>query len=65
MNRRCFLRSLAAAEAAGVSLANPCRAAAQQRPSTPPVAPFHPGEGPNNPIGSAIGIHPGRVAWPP
>jgi hypothetical protein len=63
MNRRCFLQSLAAAEAAGVSLANPCTASAQQRPSAPPVALFHPGEGPNNPIGSAIGIHPGRVAW--
>jgi hypothetical protein len=53
MRRRCFLRSLAAAPAAGL-----WEAIAQ-----PPADPFKPGEEANHPIGSGLGIYPGRVVW--
>jgi hypothetical protein len=53
MRRRCFLELLAAA---------PC-AFAQPPGGAPPVAPFKPGEGANNPIGDGKGIYPGRVVW--
>jgi hypothetical protein len=56
MERRCFLKSLAAAQAAGMALA-------QQRAGAPPVEPFKPSEALNSPIGEGKGIHPGRVAW--
>ena len=65
MRRRCFLRSLAAAPAAGlisVPLALPWGAMAQQRGGMPPADPFKP-EAANHPIGTGLGIHPGRVVW--
>ena len=66
MHRRCFLRSLAAAQAAGlvhVPLALPWQAMAQQRGGMPPANPFKPSEEANTPMGMAKGIHPGRVVW--
>ena len=65
MRRRCFLKSLAAAPAAGlvsVPLALPWGAMAQQRGGMPPSDPFKPEEA-NHPIGSGQGIYPGRVVW--
>ncbi|HUB31603.1 MAG TPA: DUF362 domain-containing protein [Bryobacteraceae bacterium] len=65
MLRRSFLRSLAAAPAAGICHApliwTP-EAMAQQRGMMAPPGPFHPEEA-NSPIGDAKGIHPGRVVW--
>jgi len=66
MHRRCFLRSLAAAQAAGlvhVPLVLPWQAVAQQRGGLPPVEPFKPSEEANHPMGAGLGIFPGRVAW--
>jgi len=66
MQRRCFLRSLAAAPAAGlihVPLVLPWEAAAQQRGGMAPAEPFKPSEGANHPIGEGKGIYPGRVVW--
>ncbi len=54
MHRRCFLKCLAFAPAAAL---------AQERTGMPPVEHFTPGDEPNSPIGEAIGIRPGRVAW--
>jgi len=56
MDRRCFLKSLAAAPAAHLALA-------QQRGGGQPVEPFKPSEALNSPIGEGKGIHPGRVVW--
>ena len=66
MYRRCFLRSLAAAPAAGlvpVPLAMPGKAIAQPRGGTAPSEPFKPAEPANHPIGDGLGIYPGRVVW--
>ena len=66
MLRRRFLKSLAAAPAAGlvhIPLACPWRAIAQQRGGMAPADPFKPSEGVNHPIGSGKGINPGRVVW--
>ncbi|MGA2113556.1 MAG: DUF362 domain-containing protein [Bryobacteraceae bacterium] len=66
MHRRCFLRSLAAAQAAGlahVPLVLPWKAMAQQRGEMAPVEPFKPSEGANHPVGASKGIYPGRVVW--
>ena len=66
MLRRCFLRSLAAAQAAGlvhVPLVLPWEAIAQQRGGMAPADPFKPSEEANHPMGAGKGIHPGRVAW--
>ena len=66
MLRRCFLKSLAAAPAAGLChlpLAFPGEAKAQQRGGMAPADPFKPSEGVNHPIGAGKGIYPGRVAW--
>lgn len=57
MLRRSFLPSLAAC-GAGV-LSTP--ACALQRLVAPD--PFRASEGPNNPLGTGLGIHPGRVVW--
>lgn len=55
MLRRCFLRSLGAAQAAGaLPLLWTPRAVAE---------PFQPSEDENHPIGLGKGIHPGRVVW--
>ncbi len=65
MHRRCFLKSLAAAPAAGlvpVPFLLPSNAAAQQRGGMAPD-PFNPSDGANNPMGYGRGIHPGRVVW--
>lgn len=67
MLRRSFLRSLAAAPAAGL-VRFPCglvtEAMAQQRGGGMAQAdPFKPIEGANSPIGVSRAIHPGRVAW--
>ena len=56
MDRRCFLKSVAAVPSVHLALA-------QQRAGMPPEEPFKPSEGLNNPIGEGKGIHPGRVAW--
>jgi uncharacterized protein (DUF362 family) len=68
MDRRCFLRSLAVAPAAGlvnVPLLLTREAFAQQRGGMgmPPAEPFKPTDASNSPIGVAKGIHPGRVVW--
>ncbi|MBE0659351.1 MAG: DUF362 domain-containing protein [Bryobacteraceae bacterium] len=66
MHRRCFLKSLAAAKAAGLAslpVAPVCLALAQQRGGAAQPGQFKPGEGANNPVGSGKGIHPGRVVW--
>ena len=66
MRRRCFLRSLAAAQAAGlvhVPLVLPREAIAQQRGGVDPAGPFKPSEEANHPIGAGKGLHPGRVVW--
>ena len=66
MRRRCFLRSLAAAQAAGlvhVPLVLPWEAIAQQRGGMAPADPFKPSEEANHPIGAGMGIYPGRVIW--
>jgi len=66
MHRRCFLRSLAAAPAAGlvhVPLVLPWEAIAQRRGGMAAADPFRPSEEANHPIGDGKGIHPGRVAW--
>jgi len=66
MRRRCFLRSLAAAQAAGLvhmPLVLPWEAIAQQRGAMAPVEPFKPSEEANHPIGVGQGIYPGRVVW--
>ncbi len=66
MHRRCFLRSLAAAPAAGlihVPLVLPWQAIAQQRGGMASAAPFKPSEQANHPLGSGQGIYPGRVVW--
>ncbi len=60
MLRRCFLRSLAAAPAAGLVQVP---LLGQQRGGMAPVEPFKPGEGANNPVGAGKGIYPGRVVW--
>jgi len=57
MRRRCFLRSLAAAQVL------PWEAIAQQRGGVAPPDPFKPSEEVNNPIGAGKGIYPGRVVW--
>lgn len=59
MLRRCFLQSLAAAQAAFA----PPDAAAQQRGAVAPAGRFEPTEEPNCPIGAGKGIYPGRVVW--
>ena len=56
MDRRCFLKSLAAAPSVRLALA-------QQRAAAPPVEPFKPSEDLNSPMGEGRGIHPGRVVW--
>jgi len=64
--RRCFLKSLAAAPAAGliqVPFVLPMAAMAQQRGGMPPSEPFKPSEEANHPMGAGLGIHPGRVVW--
>ena len=65
MLRRCFLRSLAAAPAAG--LVNVplllTREAFAQRGGMPQADPFKPTDEANSPMGVAKGIHPGRVVW--
>ena len=69
MLRRCFLRSLAAAPAAGlvnVPLLLTREAMAQQRGGMggmAPADPFKPTDEANSPMGIAKGIHPGRVVW--
>ena len=66
MLRRRFLKSLAAAPAAGLChlpLAFPGEAKAQQRGGMAPADPFKPSEGVNHPIGAGKGIYPGRVTW--
>ena len=66
MQRRCFLRSLAAVPAAGlihIPLVLPWEAAAQQRGGMPSADPFKPSEEANHPMGTGIGINPGRVVW--
>ena len=69
MDRRCFLRSLAVAPAAGlvnVPLLLTREAIAQQRGGfmgLPAADPFKPTDEANSPIGVAKGIHPGRVVW--
>ena len=60
MDRRCFLKSLAAANA---PLLWTPEASAQQKGGMPPTDPFKPTEAPNNPFGEGKGIHPGRVVW--
>jgi len=66
MDRRCFLRSLAVAPAAGlvnVPLLLTREAFAQQRGGMPQAEPFKPADAPNSPIGVSKGVHPGRVVW--
>jgi hypothetical protein len=68
MDRRCFLRSLAAAPAAGlvnVPLLLTREAMAQQRGGGMGMNadPFKPTDAANSPMGVAKGIHPGRVVW--
>jgi hypothetical protein len=69
MHRRCFLRSLAAAPAAGLAnipLLLTREAMAQQRGGGMGMAaadPFKPTDEANSPMGVAKGIHPGRVVW--
>ncbi len=66
MHRRCFLRSLAAAQAAGlvhVPLVLPWGAIAQQRGGMAAAGPFKPSDEANHPIGAGQGIYPGRVVW--
>ena len=66
MLRRRFLKSLAAAPAAGLChmpLVFPWEAMAQQRGGIAPAEPFQPSEGANHPFGAGKGIHPGRVVW--
>jgi uncharacterized protein (DUF362 family) len=67
MLRRCFLRSLAVAPAAGlvhVPLVLTPEAIAQQRGSGMAAAdPFKPSDEANSPMGVAKGIYPGRVVW--
>ena len=69
MLRRCFLRSLAAAPAAGLAnipLLLTREAMAQQRGGGMGMAaadPFKPTDEANSPMGVAKGIHPGRVVW--
>jgi uncharacterized protein (DUF362 family) len=69
MHRRCFLRSLAVAPAAGlvnVPLLLTREAMAQQRGGfmgMPAADPFKPTDEANSPVGVAKGIHPGRVVW--
>jgi len=66
MLRRCFLRSLAAAPAAGfanVPLLLTREAMAQQQAAAAPPDPFKPSEGANHPMGAGKGIHPARVVW--
>ena len=66
MHRRCFLRSLAAAQAAGLvrmPLVFTTEAFAQQRGGIASADPFKPSEPANSPLGDGKGIHPGRVVW--
>ena len=66
MHRRCFLRSLAAAQAAGLvrmPLVFTTEAFAQQRGGMASADPFKPTEPANSPLGAGKGIHPGRVVW--
>ena len=66
MRRRCFMKSLAAAQAAGlvqVPLVLPWEAIAQPRGGMAPLGPFKPSEEANHPIGAGQGIYPGRVVW--
>src|ERR1019366_4126025 len=67
MNRRCFLRALAAAPVAGLApipLVFPWDAIAQSRGGgMAPADPFKPSDEANSPIGAGRGIHPGRVVW--
>jgi uncharacterized protein (DUF362 family) len=58
MLRRCFLKSLAVAQAAGL-----VPAIAQQRGGMAAADPFKPSEDVNNPTGVGRGIYPGRVVW--
>jgi hypothetical protein len=66
MLRRCFLRSLAAAQAAGLAhipLVWTPEAFAQPRGGMASADPFKPSEGLNNPMGAGKGVYPGRVVW--
>jgi len=69
MDRRCFLRSLAVAPAAGlvnVPFLLTREAIAQQPGGGRGMAaadPFKPTDAANSPMGVAKGIHPGRVVW--
>ena len=66
MRRRCFLRSLAAAQAASLAhipLVLPWEAIAQQRGGMAAADPFKPSDEANHPIGAGQGIYPGRVVW--
>ncbi|MGA2267213.1 MAG: DUF362 domain-containing protein [Bryobacteraceae bacterium] len=66
MLRRCFLRSLAVAPAAGlvhVPLVLTPEAIAQQRGGMAPAEPFKPSDEANSPMGAGKGIYAGRVAW--
>jgi uncharacterized protein (DUF362 family) len=66
MLRRCFLKSLAVAPAAGlvdVPLLLTREAMAQQRGGMPQADSFKPTDEANSPMGVAKGIHPGRVVW--
>jgi hypothetical protein len=62
MHRRSFLRSLAAAPAAGLLCPGAFAQQAGGQPQAPPPL-FKPTDAANSPIGVAKGIHPGRVAW--
>ena len=59
MNRRCFLGSLGAVQAAGL-VSTPLLS--QQRGGLA-ADPFQPSEDVTNPMGVGRGIHPGRVVW--
>ena len=66
MDRRCFLKSLAASPVvcfARSPLGWNGEAFALQRGGMAQPDPFKPSEAANSPIGEARGIHPGRVAW--
>jgi uncharacterized protein (DUF362 family) len=66
MHRRCFLKSLSVAPAAGLvhaPLICTEEAFAQQRGGTAQADPFKPTDAANTPIGVGKGIYPGRVVW--
>jgi uncharacterized protein (DUF362 family) len=58
MQRRCFLRALAATPAAGL-----VPLFAQSRGGLAAAGPFKPSEGANHPLGEGQGVYPGRVVW--